>query len=234
MLRAANDVAVSQSMIMCAVLQPVKRRAGLIISVAMLLIGAGSVFGVRWWNNRAPYAPEALGATATLRMVDQSTADSALQPVIVEPAEKGDQILLGQVSWRRPPRQPKGGSFGIVVLDKRTHLMPGHFAVTSNRPDDVSTGSDSSQDIAEKRYPWLQGAGAREINGSFWSAGNAITVSSIDASPVTFAIVLHPRRPGTPPEQMVASAPVAVTDLMVALINVGPDGQVYWGQRLLN
>jgi hypothetical protein len=221
-------------MIMSAVLERVKRRTSLILSVAMLLIGAGSVFGVRWWHNRAPYAPEALGATATLRVVDQSTADAALQPATVEPAEKSDQTLLGQVSWRRPPHQPDGGSFRIVVLDKRTRLMPGHIAVTSSRPYDLSIGSDGSLDIAEKRYSWLQGAGMREVNGSYWSVGNAITVSSIDASPITFAIVLHPARPETPPEQMVASAPATVTDLMVALINVGPDGQVYWAQRLLN
>jgi hypothetical protein len=221
-------------MIMCAVLQPMKRRTSLIISVAMLLIGAGSLAGLRRWDNRPPYGPEALGATATLRMVDQTTADAALQPVTVEPSEKGDQIVLGQVSWVRPLHHPDGGSFRIVVLDKRTRLMPGHIAVTSGRPDDVGIGSDESQDIAQKRYPWLQGAGVREVNGSFWSAGNAIAVSSIDASPVTFAIVLHPARPETPPEQMIASAPAAVTDLLVALINVGPDGQVYWAQRLLN
>lgn len=93
--------------------------------------------------------------------------------------------------------------------------------------DEVASGSDGSLDIAQKRYPWLRGVGTREINGSFRSSGCAITVSSVDASPVTFQIVLHAARPQTPPEQMVATAPAPTQDLLVALINVGPTGQVH-------
>jgi hypothetical protein len=200
----------------------------------MLLVAAGGVAGRRWWHDRPPYAPDALSATATLRIVDQATADAAMRPVSAETAGDGDQIFLGRVTWTRPPHAEKGGSFRIVLLDKRSHLMPGFIAATSPRPDDVGTGSDGSLDIAQQRYRWLRGAGTREINGSFWSSGSAIVVSSVDASPVTFQTVLHPERPGTPPEQMVASAPAAVEDLLVALISVGPDGQVYWAHRLLN
>ncbi len=120
------------------------------------------------------------------------------------------------------------------MLDKRSHLMPGFIAATSARPDDIASGMDGSLDIAQKRYPWLRGVGTREINGSSWSTGCAITVSSVDASPVTFQTVLHTARPHTPPEQMVATAPAAAQDLLVALISVGASGQVYWAQRLLN
>ncbi|MEV6601724.1 hypothetical protein AB0M36_33450 [Actinoplanes sp. NPDC051346] len=112
--------------------------------------------------------------------------------------------------------------------------MPGFIGATSARPDAVSSGSDGALDIAQERYPWLRGIGPREINGSFWTAGDALTVSSVDASPVTFVFVLHPERDGTPPGHAVATAPAAVSDLLIALINVGPDGQVYWAQRLLN
>ncbi|MGW4463197.1 hypothetical protein [Micromonospora sp. NPDC004704] len=210
------------------------RRAGSIVGVVVLLVAVGGVAGWRWWHNRPPYGPEALAATATLSLVDQVTADAAISPAQVEQAGAGDQIVLGRVTWVRPPEPQVDGSFRIVVLDKRTRLMPGFINVTSARPDAVGAGSDGSLDRAEKRYPWLQGIGKREVNGSFWSAGSAVTVSSVDASPVTLVVVLHPARRGTPPEQAVATAPVAVTDLLVALINVGPDGQVYWAQRLLN
>jgi len=142
---------------------------------------------------------------------------------------------VGRVAWGRPPNiKADGGSFRVVILDKRTRRMPGFISVTSARLDDVGAGSDGPLDVAEERYSWLQGIGPREINGSFWATGDAITVSSVDASPVTFVIVLHPARPGTPPEHAVATAPAAVSDLLVALINVGTDGQVYWAQRLLN
>src|SRR5690349_12992836 len=205
----------------CAVLPPMRRRTVLIIGVVLLLVAAGGVVGRRWWHNRAPYGPAALGATATLRLVDQATADAAMRPVNAEHAAEGDQILLGRVSWVRPPTAEAGGSFRIVVLDKRTHRMPGFISVTSARPGDVGAGSDGALDVAEKRYPWLRGIGSREIDGSFWTAGDAITVSSVEASPVTFVIVLHPERPGTPSERAAAAAPAAVGDLLVALINVG-------------
>lgn len=83
------------------------------------------------------------------------------------------------------------------------------------------------------RYRGCRGIVIREINGTFWNTASAIT-ASIDATPVTFVIVLHPTRPDTPPEQAVANAPAAVSDLLIALINVGPDGLVYWAQRLLH
>ncbi len=211
-----------------------RHRASLIIGVVMVLVAAGGIAGWRWWHNRAPYGPETLGATATLRLVDQATADAAMSPADAERAADGDQIFLGRVAWVRPPDIEADGSFRVVILDKRTRLMPGFISVTSARPDDIGTGSDEALDGAEERYSWLQGIGTREIDGSFWTAGSAITVSSVDASPVTFVIVLHPARPHTPPEQATATAPAAVSDLLVALINVGPDGQVSWAQRLLN
>ncbi|MBG0569304.1 hypothetical protein [Actinoplanes aureus] len=190
--------------------------------------------GWRWWHNRPPYGPDVLNAQATLQLVDPATADAALKPVNAATAGEGDQILLGRVSWSSPPNPQKGDSFRIVLLDKRSHLMPGFIAVTSARPNDVSTGLDGTLDIAQKRYPWLQGVGTRETNGSYWTSGSAIFVESVNASPVTFQTVFHQARPETPPEHRVATAPVSVEDMLVALISVGPDGQVYWAHRLLN
>ncbi|WIM93234.1 hypothetical protein ACTOB_005207 [Actinoplanes oblitus] len=211
-----------------------RRRVSLVLSVALLLAGAGGVASWRWWHHRAPYGPEALDAQATLQLVDQATADAALRPSNAEQADAGDQIFLGRVTWSRPSDPQKGGSLRIIVLDKRSHLPPGFIAATSALPDAVSTGSDGALDLAEQRYAWLRGAGTREVNEQSWSSGSAIYVDSVDASPVTFQFVLRSARPGTPPEQMVATGPAEVEDLLVALISVGPDGQVYWAQRLLN
>ncbi|SNT64643.1 hypothetical protein SAMN05421812_117161 [Asanoa hainanensis] len=206
----------------------------MILSVTLLLVAGAAVGGWRWWHARPPYGPEVLAATATLSLVDQATMDAAFAPRTPEQAGDGDQIFLGRVTWQRPPDPQKNGTFRIVVLDKRTHLMPGFVNATSARPDDVSSGSDGSLDVAEERYPWLAGVGAREIDGGYWTSGSAVTVTSVDASPVTFAVVLRPEVPGTLPHMAVATAPAAVGDLLVALVNVGPDGQVYWAQRLLN
>ena len=210
-----------------------RRRTALILGVVILLAGIGGVVAVRWWQGRPPYAPEALHAQATLQLVDQATADAALAPVTAEQAGAGDQIFLGRVTWTVPPDPQRDESLRIVLLDKRSHLLPGFLAVTAARPDDVGTGTDGALDSAQQRYPWLRGAGTREAGGSSWSAGSAI-FSSVGASPVTFQTVLRPERPGTPPEQRVATGPATVGDLLVALISVGPDGQVHWAQRLLN
>lgn len=79
------------------------RRAGSIVGVVVLLVAVGGVAGWRWWHNRPPYGPEALAATATLSLVDQVTADAAISPAQVEQAGAGDQIVLGRVTWVRPP-----------------------------------------------------------------------------------------------------------------------------------
>ncbi|GIF22447.1 hypothetical protein BJ973_002768 [Actinoplanes tereljensis] len=201
-----------------------RRRSALILGVVLLLAAAGGVTGRRWWHNRPPYGPEALNAQATLQLVDQATADAALKPVNAEVAtDDSDQIFLGHVSWTRPPHPQRNGSLRIVLLDQRRHLLPGFIAATAADPDQVGTGSDGSLDLAEERYPWLRSTDE--------GAGSTIAVSSLDVSPVTFQTVLHTERPGTPP---VATAPALVADLLVALICVGPDGQVYWAQRLLN
>ncbi|UQU61650.1 hypothetical protein COUCH_21640 [Couchioplanes caeruleus] len=49
---------------------------------------------------------------------------------------------------------------------------------------------------------------------------------------MTFAAVLHPADPRARPQEAVMSAPVALADVMLVLIGVGPDGQVYWAHQL--
>lgn len=211
-----------------------KRRAVSLLSVAIVLAAAGGAASWRWWHDRPPYGPGLLSARATLQLVNQATADAALGPVTAERAGAGDQIILGRVTWSPPPDPREGDTFRIVLLDKRSHLMPGFIAVTSAQPDAVSTGSDGSLDIAQKRNPWLRGIGAQQADGSSWASGSAILVESVNASPVTFQTVFRAARPDAPPVHRVATAPVAVDDLLVALISVGPDGQVHGAHRLLN
>ncbi|MFC4071770.1 hypothetical protein [Actinoplanes subglobosus] len=209
-----------------------RQRAGLILGVVVLLAGVTAIAGWRWWQGRAPYGPDALRASATLRLVDQATADAALEPFDAEIATSDDdQILLGRVSWTAPTA-PEDTTLRIVLLDQRRHLLPGFLAVTAPDPEHVSTGLDGSLDDARDRYDWLAGTGTRESGGSFWGAGNIITVSSLDASPVTFQTVLHAERPDTPAGARVATAPVTTQDMLIALICVGGDGRVHWAQRL--
>ncbi|MGA5298533.1 hypothetical protein ACPCHT_01320 [Nucisporomicrobium flavum] len=206
-------------------------RRGLIVGVVVLLAGVAAIAGWRWWHAQAPYPPEALGTRTTLELVDPATAAAALRPVNVEVSGKGDQILLGTVSWTLPPSAPTDGSFRLVLLDRRTKALPGFVSVTSPRPESVGSGSDGTLDAAADRYDWLTGAGKVQADGSTWRTGDYLTVAT-DASPVTFAAVLHPADPRARPQEAVMSAPVTLDDVLLVLIGVGPDGQVYWAQRL--
>ena len=211
------------------------RRGAEIGLVALTLVVAGSaVAGWRWWHNRAPYGPEALAATASVQLVDSKAAQAALGNGVNAPlAEEGDQLVLGRVSWRPPAKAWDAASFWIVVLDKRTNLKPTVFGVTSPRQDDVGAGSGGTLQRAADRYPWLHGAGGRHVNGSWSDAGSAIYVSAADATPLTFVAVFPYVEKPLPPEQAVVTAPIATPDLLVALVSVGPDEQVYWAQRLV-
>ncbi|MFY1698076.1 hypothetical protein [Solwaraspora sp. WMMA2101] len=202
--------------------------------VAAVLVAAGGIAGWRWWHLRSPYGPEVLNATATLRLVDQATAEAAFDDQQLVAPSDGDQVFLGEVAWTPPPQAKPDAMLIIAVVDKRSRTLPGFIATTSNRPDQVGSGSDGVLNAVEERYPWLQGVGAREVDGGFYTSGNVVTVTSVDATPVTYSFVLHPAHPDNPAEFAVASAPAAVDDLMVALISIGPDRQIYWAERLLN
>ncbi|MFY1654553.1 hypothetical protein ACN27J_27185 [Solwaraspora sp. WMMB762] len=209
-----------------------RRRMLALGTIAVVIVV--TLTGWRWWHHRSPYGPEVLKATATLRLVDQATADAAFDGQQLVVPSDGAQVFLGQVRWTPPPQAKPGAMLIIAVLDKRTRTLPGIISTRSNRPDQVGSGSDGVLDAVEQHYPWLQGVGAREVNGGFHSSGNVVVVTSVDATPVTYSFVLHPAHPDTPQEYAVASAPAAVDDLMVALISVGPDRQIYWAERLLN
>ncbi|MEE3918298.1 hypothetical protein V2I01_05775 [Micromonospora sp. BRA006-A] len=51
------------------------------------------------------------------------------------------------------------------------------------------------------------------------------------ASPVTF-VALFPYAEKPDPETSTATAPVQMSDLLLALVYMGSDGQAYWAQRL--
>lgn len=120
-----------------------------------------------------------------------------------------------------------------MVLDKRTDLKPGTFAVGSPLHQQVSIASGGTLQRVADRFPWLRGAGAQHVNGGWWEAGSALNVPAAAASPLTFVAQLPAADKSRRPEHAVAAAPAAISDLMVALASVGPDEQVYWAQRLV-
>ena len=81
------------------------------------------------------------------------------------------------------------------------------------------------------RYPWLRGAGDIRVSEHEWlSVGSRLGIPDAGASPLTF-VALFPHRDRTE-RTPIATAPVALPDLLLAIVHMGPDGQVYWAQRL--
>ncbi|GAB2938725.1 hypothetical protein GCM10027280_28670 [Micromonospora polyrhachis] len=209
-----------------------RRRIRTGLALLMLVVSLSAVGGWRWWHNRVPYGPEVLAATVTLEFVGNEAVSAALGRVNAPHADEGDQLVLGRVTWQPPAEPQEGGMFWIVVLDKRTHVKPTAFGVASPRQDGVGIGSHGYLRKAADRYPWLDGIVGQEVDGGWMNAGSSISVAAADATPVTFVGIFPEAKRLQQATPMIATAPVAISDLLVAFISMGPDGQLYWAQRL--
>ncbi|TYB36942.1 hypothetical protein FXF50_16845 [Micromonospora sp. AP08] len=194
--------------------------------------------GWRWWHNHPPYGPEALAIKSSLTFVSQEEAQAALGENA--PASNGrDQLVLGRISWRTPPKPLDGGYFAIFLIDKRVNRKVGSFiassprqSASSPRQEAISVGNAGVENKIPERYPWLQGAGDVKEGNTWWSYGSRLAVFDGDASPLTF-VARFPYLEGPQREAVrAATAPVAISDLLLALVYMGSDGQVYWAQRL--
>ncbi|MEW2386038.1 hypothetical protein AB0873_28650 [Micromonospora sp. NPDC047707] len=189
--------------------------------------------GWRWWHNRPPYGPEALDLRSSLTFVTYQEAQAALGAQVHAPvANDGDQLVLGRVSWQAPPKPLDGGWFAIFLIDKRNDRRPGVFGLSAPRTEALSIGSHGAENRIPERYPWLRGAGDVPVGDGTWrGSGNRVGVFDEAASPLTF-VARFPHLEAPAQETLVATAPVAMSDLLLALAYLGPDGQVYWAQRL--
>ncbi|MET8461553.1 hypothetical protein ABZ422_20095 [Micromonospora zamorensis] len=198
-----------------------------------VILAVAAFVGWRWWHNHPPYGPEALAIKSSLQFVSHEEAQAALGEKVNAPVSNGrDQLVLGRVSWQTPPKPLDGGYFAIFLIDKRTNLKPGNFSASSPLQEAVGLGSAGVENKIAERYSWLQGAGDVREGNSWWSYGSRLAVSDGNASPLTFVApfpyVEGPLRAAT----HVPTAPVAISNLLLALVYMGPDGQVYWAQRL--
>ncbi|MET7805990.1 hypothetical protein [Micromonospora chersina] len=194
--------------------------------------------GWRWWHNHPPYGPEALAIRSSLTFVSQEEARAALGENA--PVSNGrDQLVLGRVSWRTPPKPLDGGYFAIFLIDKRINRKVGHFvassprqSASSPRQEAISVGNAGAENKIPERYPWLQGAGDVKEGNTWWSYGSRLAVSDGNASPLTFVAPFPYLEGPQRAAAKAATAPVAMSDLLLALVYMGPEGQVYWAQRL--
>ncbi|MGW3888819.1 hypothetical protein ACWD69_09030 [Micromonospora chokoriensis] len=187
----------------------------------------------RWTHNHPPYGPEALAITSSLSLVSHAEAQAALGEKTRPPltSDGRDQLVLCQVAWQPPPEPLDGGYFAVFLIDKRSNRKPGDFVV-SDPQEAVSLGSAGVENRVAERYAWLRGAGSVKVGDNEWrSNGNRLAVYDETASPLTF-VALLPYVADAARKPTVATAPVEMSDLLLALVYLGPDGQIYWAQRL--
>ncbi|MEU1587436.1 hypothetical protein [Micromonospora sp. NPDC005710] len=209
-----------------------RTKSYLAVIVAAVVAVAGMAVW-RWTHNRPPYGQEALAITSSLSLVSYAEAQAALGENYQAPlaSDERDQLVLGTVAWRPPPEPLDGGYFAVFLIDKRTNLKPGVFAVSAPQ-EAVSLGSAGVENRIAERYAWLRGAGDVKVGDNEWrSNGNRLGVFDATASPLTF-VARFPYVADAAREPTTAAAPVGMSDLLLALVYLGPDGQVYWAQRL--
>ncbi len=201
-------------------------------TVLAVILAIVSVAAWRWWHNHPPYGPEALAVKSSLGFVSNQQAQAALGEHGSAPFASGrDQLVLGRVSWQTPPKPLDGGYFAVFLIDKRTNHKPEVFGVAAPQ-EAVGIGSAGIENRIAERYSWLRGAGDATFGDDEWrSNGSRLSVADEKASPLTF-VALFPYVEEPDPEFPMATAPVATSDLLLALVYMGPDGQVYWAQRL--
>ncbi|MBQ1046074.1 hypothetical protein KBX35_23585 [Micromonospora sp. C32] len=199
---------------------------------AVLVLVVAAVGGWRWWRQQPPYGPEVLHLRSSLEFVGYDEAQAALGPAYQAPvASGGDQLVLGRVSWQKPPAPLDGGYFALFLIDKRADLKPSVFAVAAPQ-ESVGIGGAGVENRIPDRYQWLRGAGDIRVGEHEWlSVGSRLAINDAGASPLTF-VVRFPHLDGHERAYPIATAPVTLPDLLLALVYMGPDGQVYWAQRL--
>lgn len=199
--------------------------------VVVLALAANA--GWRWWHNRPPFGPEALSLQSSLELVGYTQSQTALgRPVGYAPSlEPKVQMVLGRVSWRPPP-EPLDGFLMVVLIDKRSNRLPS-ISLRHDWPRDAypaGVGGGGPQNKIAERYPWLRGMGDKKIGETEWlSEGSVVWANDQEASPLTFVAHFPPVRD---PRLPAVTGPIAMSDLLLAVVYIGSDNQIYWAHRL--
>jgi hypothetical protein len=209
-----------------------------LFSAAGLAVVSAAGYGIDVWeHNRPPFEIADIQPVAVVEPLEVSAENRIhyLQqggPELV--GGEGHMMLRGKVSWKVPagasPDWHEDGWFEIIVLDKRSNLKPPTITAISASGLDVASGGDGVLNRVAERYSWLRGAGDIKLDDNNWRSGG----DALSTSPAAGSVTFLAQFPQVPDEerQFLASAPIAQSDILVALVFIGPDRQVYWAARL--
>lgn len=187
----------------------------------VLAIATASWAGYSWWHHHPPYGPDAIGATVTIRFTDDTHFAADTQALGVHGlgpmhGDKTKRTFIGRLDYTIPHAAHGAGSYFIVVIDKRTNRLAPWLG------DDGGSGEDGFLEAdVPSRYPWLSALAPVPVAGGWTMSGADMSTDTDTASPLAFE--------GEFPD----AAGLTPADLLVALIFVGPDQQIYWATRVM-
>ena len=166
-----------------------------------------------------PYGPSALHASATIRATNGNrfVADagalgvSTLTPL---PDMASASIFVGRIDFTLPAGAGHDGSLCAVIIDKRANMGASYVET-----DQSGSFWGAPLDDLSLRYPWLSMLAPIEVDGGFQEDSMAIDLGTRTHGPVPFSAV-------------VGDEGVSASDLMVVLVFIGNDDQLYWATRV--
>ncbi|GAB4059024.1 hypothetical protein [Catellatospora paridis] len=205
------------------------------VVLAAVLVATG-FGGYRWWHERPPYGPEALEFAATAEQLPSGGRPGSEYHGVKYHSGEGSAAVGGRITWRPPTGRgadwSEDGWFMIFVVDRRVDLMPSWVWGVSTSGHEVVSGGDGVQNRIAKKYPWLRGAGDIQIDDDTWRDGGMALATTPAAGGFDFVAMFSPIPDGDPERRFLAAAPIALSDIMIAVAFVGPDRQVYWAERV--
>lgn len=214
----------------------IRRRVA--VAVAVAVIAVAGVVVVRWWHERPPFGPDVINASVTVDMLGVGTdgmeRERSYDGVSYLPSP-GHAFVGGHLRWTPPPGARTDwadGWFVFLVIDKRVDLKPTMVWGRSDSAVEVVHGSDGVLNEVAEKYPWLRGAGDVRTAENTWLGSTSTVMTAPAGGPITFVATFPPQRPEDSQPPTYATAPVTKDDLLMALVFIGPDRQVYWAQRL--
>lgn len=190
-----------------------------LLTVAALVAASLGWAGYAWWHDRPPYSAAAVHATATLRFTDERhfTQDAGALGVtglqrLLPQADR--RQFVGRVDYTTPAGAGAGGTYYVFAVDKRRNQ------VVEQLYDADGSGWGSLQSSLAARYPWLSATAPTVTDAGVSYRGASVSRPADAPGPLTFT--------GSIPD----AAESSPADLMVVLVLVGPDRQIYWANRV--
>ncbi len=183
-------------------------------ALAIVIAGAWLGYGLR--ADHPPFTPAQIHARATVVLAHVDHFDAAASTLDLTGLQgvhtvDSDVNIVGRIDYDLPPEASWTGTFDVVVIDRNSNTAaPLVFGINGG-------GFGGNLFDLPRRYPWLS---ALALAPGRRLAPSAATTPAVRSAPFGFVAVF----PG--------AGTIAAQNLLIALIYVGRDGQIYWAASL--